>query len=118
MARACIGSDRSSTVDRRDRRTLRERRGVEVRMVEEVEEVQAELDRGLLMEQGPILVQRHVRIVEVRSAYYAPLRHVARDRAKGIPDESKCSWIDDCVAMTASGGALSRQQRTDRKSVV
>src|SRR5579871_7037969 len=115
VACACICSDRPSAVDRRDRRALRERSGVEVRVVEEVEEVQAELDRGLLMEQRPVLVQRHVRVVEVRSADDTPLRHIAGECAKRIPDQSKCSWIDDCIAVTVSDGALSSQQRTLRR---
>ena len=80
-------------------------------MVEEVEEVQAELDRGLLMEQRPVLVQGHVRIVEVWSADEAPRRHVAGERAKGIPNESKCSRIDDRIGVTVSDRALSGHQR-------
>ena len=79
MARVYVRANRRSAIDRRDRRVLRERRGVEVRMVEEVEEVQTELNRSLFVEERPALIHRHVRIIEVRSANDTSLSHVAGD---------------------------------------
>src|SRR5579871_1173036 len=84
-------------------------------MVEQVEEVQAELDCGLFMEEGPALVQRHVRVVEVWSSDEASRSHVARDRAKRISDQGERPGIDDCIAVTAGDGALSRHQRSQRR---
>ena len=83
-------------------------------MVEEIEEVQTELDGRPLVEDGPVLIQRQVGVIEVRSSTNTTRRHVVGNRTQGIANQRKCSWIDDGVIVTACGAALAGEQWAQR----
>src|SRR4051812_43940350 len=96
-ARLVLASDRGSAIETRERVPIEEGVAAEVRMVQQVEGVQAELCFDFFAEL-PVLVERDIRVDHARSGAIAAGRHVVGQGPDLPSDERERFGIEDLVA--------------------